>query len=219
MRVAAGLLWIVLAAPPEAEVAAALARVRAADRYQTELPGARGAVTEVRSDVPRGTRTERTRTRVHTPNLLPLWQILLWLVAIVLTAALAVWILRELEARRRAKAAVGSRGSEAAPAAAATRPRLPDHEALARAGEYGEAVHAILVTVLAAVGRAGPGLPPAWTSREVLAAVKVGGPAHEALKSLVRLVEITRFGGAPATEADYRRARDWLAALVSRRAA
>jgi Domain of unknown function (DUF4129) len=223
MMVAAGLLWVVLAAPPAADVERALERVRAADRYQTELPDNRAPEprTAPRDAPARRTTPSRDRDPVDPTDLRPVGKVLLFILAGALGVALAVWIAREVRARRLARAAIASHGADPRPAAAPAVPRAPppDHEALAARGEYGEAVHAILVLALAAIGRAGSGLPPAWTSREILAAIKLVEGPREAFAALVRAVEVTRFGGMPATEGDYRRALGWLAALVSRRAA
>ncbi|HEX5137201.1 MAG TPA: DUF4129 domain-containing protein [Planctomycetota bacterium] len=221
--VVAGILWLLLGAPSASDVDHALARVRAGDRYQTELPvehapEARTARERERRSLERT--PERRRNPVEPTDLGPVWRIVLFLVAGALAAALVAWVAREARMRRLARAAVAR--DEAAPAAApvvAHRAPAADHEALALRGLFGEAVHSILVLALASIGRAGSGLPPAWTSREVLAASKLGDDAREAFGSLVRLVEVTRFGGLPATEGDYRRALAWLAAIVARRAA
>ncbi|MCK6459481.1 MAG: DUF4129 domain-containing protein, partial [Planctomycetes bacterium] len=102
---------------------------------------------------------------------------------------------------------------------AVPRPRPPDHEALAARGAHAEAVHAVLVLALASIGSAGAGLRPAWTSREILALADLPEGPFAALSSLVRLVEVTRFGGMPASEGDYRRSLGWLAEILARRAA
>ncbi len=223
MWVSAGLLWFALGAPSASDVERALARVRAEDRYQTELPAEKAPAPRA---APRETPARRqTPARDRDPgeptDLRPVGRILLLLLAGALVLALALWSAREIRARRLARAALASHGRDPPPAAAAAVPRapLPHHEALALRGEYAEAIHSALVLALAAVGSAGSGLRPAWTSREVLAVAKLPEGAGAALASLVRLVEVTRFGGAPATEGDYRRAVGWLSDVVSRRAA
>jgi len=219
--VVAGILWLLLSAPSASDVDEALARVRAGDRYQTELPVEQPAARTAprpHHEPERERRTPEHRDPEPT-DLGPVWRIVLFLLAGALAFALAMWVVREMQTRWRAKAAVASDQAAPEPAAAAPRAPIPDHEAFARRGEFGEAVHSVLVLALASVGRAGSGLPPAWTSREILAAAKLGGSAQEAFGSLVRAVEVTRFGGMPATEADYRRALAWLVAIVARRAA
>jgi hypothetical protein len=220
---ALGFLWVLLAAPSEADVERALARARSGDRYQTEMPVERApdAPPPTREAAPAG-RT-RTRSRDRTPSdptdMRPVGKVLLILLACALGAALAVWAAREVRERWHARSAIAVAETPGPATAAAAPPRLADHEALARAGQFAEAVHSILVLALAAIGRAGSGLPVAWTSREILAAATLPDGRREALASLVRLVELTRFGGVPATEGDYRRALACLAGIVAGRAA
>jgi len=213
MTLLAGLLWAALAAPPE-DVQRAVERVRASERYQTELPGARReASSPVRG--PRATRrTERGRFNPDPGpdvSLAPIGSALLWLVVTALCAALVVWLALEWRARSRARAATRALATAPAPAdaAAATAP-LPDHEVLARKGEFTDAIHAILMLVLRTIGRAHAGMRPAWTSREILRQVTLAEQPQRALTSLVRLVEVTRFGGAAAGEEEYRHALGWL---------
>jgi hypothetical protein len=76
-------------------------------------------------------------------------------------------------------------------------------DALARAGRYGEAIHALLLDTLAALSRSAE-LPPSLTSREIVAGVRLPPAAREALAGLTLSVEVSRFGGAEPGEADYR---------------
>jgi hypothetical protein len=91
----------------------------------------------------------------------------------VFGAAVALWLAREIQAKVRARAAVASASTPAQAGAPAPAPPPPDHEVLAGKGEYREAIHAILLLVLGRIGRAQAGLKPAWTSREILALVKL----------------------------------------------
>ena len=217
MGLGAGLIWwVVLAAPEAAEVDAAVERVFASDEYQTELPGSPVIEAPVRTP-------ERPRRRASQPRdpdpvdadgLRPMGPVLLWLFAGVLGVAVAVWLAREFRARQRARAAIAAAAAkpeETVPVAAAL--RVADHERLAHEGRHAEAIHALLMAVLAAIGRAHAGMRPAWTSREILRLLKLEDGAHRALRSLVGLVEVTRFGGAPAREEEYRRALGWLDAI------
>jgi hypothetical protein len=122
---------------------------------------------------------------------------LLWAALAVAVALLVTWLWRRL-----------SRGVEdAAAAAPVVLPPLEvpiaGAEALAAAGRFAEAIHSLLLETLAALSRAAR-LAPSQTSREVLARTPLPGRAREALAGLVSAVEISRFGGAEATEADYR---------------
>jgi hypothetical protein len=103
--------------------------------------------------------------------------------------------------------AAGPKPAGAAPAAPgpgdAPGPPGEDAEALAAEGRYSDAIHALLLGVLARRG----GLHPAWTSREALKRLRLEPTGREALGEIVALVERTLFGGLPATRADYESAR------------
>jgi len=217
MGLGAGLIWwAMLLAPEAAEVDAAVERVFASDEYQTELPRDVPVEAPARSPArpPRREPQLRDPDPVDLDGLRPIGSVLLWLFAGVLGIAVAVWLARELQARQRARAAiVAAAAKPAEPAPAAAAPRVADHQRLAGEGRFAEAIHALLVAVLAAIGRAHAGMRPAWTSREILALVKLEDGPHRALRSLVGLVEVTRFGGAPAREEEYRRALSWRDAI------
>lgn len=120
--------------------------------------------------------------------------------AVVLGALAAVWLVRWLLARRSAGGEVTAPGD--APAAALD-VRLERPEALAATGRFAEAIHQLLLETLAALSRADR-LPPSFTSREILAAVRLPARARGALSGLVLAVELSRFGGEPAGAAEYR---------------
>jgi len=210
MVLLAGLLWVTVMAPSPAEVEQAVRRVRASGRYQTELPGERAAAPSETPPRPHTTRPQRDPDPQGGSDLRPVGDVLLWLLFGALGAAAAVWLVRELQTRRRARAATVPLAAAPRETVAAALAPLPEHELLARRGEYTEAIHAILMLVLSALGRARSGMKPAWTSREILSLVKLEEGAQGALTSLVRLVEVTRFGGAPAREEEYARAVGWL---------
>ncbi len=216
MDLGAGLIsWALLAAPEGAEVDAAVERVLAADRYQTELPLVRPQEPLPEPERQRPPRREPPPRAADPPpfrdgaDLRPVGSALLWIFAAAFGIAVAVWLVREIQQRRRAKGVVGP-PVPAEPVPAPPVPRIPDYEALALAGRHADAIHAILISVLAAIGHV---LKPAWTSREILGLVKLEDGAHRALKSLVGLVEVTRFGGATAREEEYRSALGWLGAI------
>ncbi len=212
MGLGAGLIfWIVLAAPEPFEVDAAIERVLASDDYQTELPAGPAPVPETMP--PRRASRPRDPEPFHADDLRPVGSVLLWLFAGVLGVAVAVWLAREFQQRQRARAAIAAPAKPEEPVPAAEAAQIPEHEALALAGRHADAVHAILLSVLAAIGRAHAGMRPAWTSREILTLLKLEDGAHRALRSLVGLVEVTRFGGAPAREEEYRKALGWLGAI------
>jgi hypothetical protein len=74
---------------------------------------------------------------------------------------------------------------------------------LADARRFAEAIHVLLLETLAALSRAAR-LAPSLTSREIVSRVPLPARAREALGGLVLAVEVSRFGGAPAGETDYR---------------
>ncbi len=211
---AAWICWAALAAPGDAEVDAAVERVLAADRYQKELPVDR--VSEAPASAP-ATRPARRDTRepssVDGDALRPVGSALLWIFLGALGITLALWLAREARERRRARAAIGAPAAPATAPAAPPVARVPDHEALAHAGRFADAIHAVLIGALAAIGRAHAGMRPAWTSREIVGLVKLEAKALGALRSLVGLVEVTRFGGKPAREEEYREALSWLGSI------
>ena len=84
---------------------------------------------------------------------------------------------------------------------------LGSAEELAAAGRYAEAIHLLLLETLSALSRAFR-LAPSLTSREIAGRVLLSARAREALLALVEAVEISRFGGSPAGEPDYRACRE-----------
>jgi hypothetical protein len=118
-------------------------------------------------------------------------------VAVAVLLALA-WVVRLLVSGRERDVAVPAEAEVAPLEVELTRP-----ERLAAAGRYSEAIHALLLETLAALSRASR-LPTSFTSREILERVRLPARAREALGGLVLAVEISRFGGIPASEADYR---------------
>jgi len=126
-----------------------------------------------------------------------LLRILLW-TALAVFAILAVsWLVRRLTG--------GARDVElaepGAPAPALI--RIESAEALAAEGRWAEAIHALLLETLEALSRAAR-LTPSLTSREIVERVPLPARARDALEGLVLAVEVSRFGGAPAAEPEYR---------------
>jgi hypothetical protein len=126
-----------------------------------------------------------------------LLRILLWTAVAVAAALLVAWAWRRVSGRAR-DAEVGE-----APGPAPLEVPVDRAEALAAAGRYAEAIHTLLLETLLALSRAAR-LAPSFTSREIVARVPLAPRAREALVGLVQAVELSRFGGAAAGEADYR---------------
>jgi hypothetical protein len=136
----------------------------------------------------------------HSLSLGP-WELLLrallWAALAVAVGLLAVWLWRRLARGVKDAAAV------APEVLAPLEVPIAGAEALAAAGRFAEAIHSLLLETLAALSRTAR-LAQSQTSREVLARTPLPGRAREALAGLVSAVEVSRFGGAAATEADYR---------------
>lgn len=148
---------------------------------------------------------------------IPTWlgdisRILLWVVIGVAVALALMWLVKAVvergessqrDARRKAD---GDTDASALP--------LPDPEALAAAGRFEEAVHALLLHALAHLGeRPEIALAPSWTSREILRRVSLEEGPRGALSELVQSVERCHFGGRPAERADFEQCRSYARAL------
>src|SRR5262249_38684250 len=93
--------------------------------------------------------------------------------------------------------------------AALPRAPLPDPEALAGAGRYAEAIHAVWLRTLAELAaRQRLSLPPSQTTREIAAAGPASAQARPALRALVGAVEESLFGGRPVGPDEYRSSLD-----------
>ena len=127
--------------------------------------------------------------------------IVMWVLGGLVVGLLAIWLIREVrwgELRR---------GRGPRPPLGGARPSEPppwfqEAEALAGAGRYGQAVHALLLGVLAVLG-AKAHWSRAVTAREIAAEHARAGD----LGPLVAAAERAHFGGEPATEREYRAAR------------
>jgi uncharacterized protein DUF4129 len=126
-----------------------------------------------------------------------LLRILLWTALAVIVVLAVSWLARRLGG--------GARDAEVPEPAGAAPPAIPieSAEALARDGRWADAIHALLLETLQALSRAAR-LAPSLTSREIVERVSLPARARDALLGLVLAVEISRFGGAPAGEGDYR---------------
>lgn len=82
----------------------------------------------------------------------------------------------------------------------------PDLESLVRAGRWAEAVHLLLqLAVRRLEHRLRRTVPPNLTSREMLRLRDLEAPARTPLSTLVEAVELSHFGGLPATREDFQR--------------
>jgi hypothetical protein len=135
-------------------------------------------------------------------------QLLLWAIMAVVVALGAFWLASEMGGFT--SDAVGSRRAERpdapldAPDRAVVERPLGDADELAGRGQFGEAIHVLLLRTLHELARRLPErLPPSLTSREILARVRIPGDARDALAALVGAVEISHFGGMTPDQADF----------------
>jgi hypothetical protein len=145
---------------------------------------------------------QRDLPAVPTLDVAPEWLVLL--VRVLLAAGLAavvvvaaMWLWRRLRGHVP-DVTLASPESGSAPIAIPT----TSAEALAAAGRYAEAIHALLLDTLTALSRAAR-LAPSLTSREIVARALLAPAAREALASLVAVVEVSHFGGVASGEGDY----------------
>jgi hypothetical protein len=144
---------------------------------------------------------ERRRPRtVMADPLAELATIIWWLGATVAAAVLLLWLFRGLSERGLPGQAVQIEPSAAARSTHGTTAREVDFEALAREGRFGDAIHGLLLNLIARAR----GLAPSLTSREIVRRMKLSQPVRKALAELVLAVERSHFGGRQAVAADYR---------------
>jgi uncharacterized protein DUF4129 len=106
--------------------------------------------------------------------------------------------------RQRDEASEPDRTAESALAGAAVEVDLKKVRALADRGDFGDAIHLLLLlTFQSLCDLAGTELRPAWTSREILREIPLPEAAQQALRSLVTAVELSHFGGVEPTRADF----------------
>lgn len=93
---------------------------------------------------------------------------------------------------------------------------LPDPYALARAGAYDAAVHALLLHAFATLNRRHPrAIAPAQTGREIITLPPLTPPERKSVTALVRAVERARFAHRPLTAAEWESARTAAAPLLT----
>jgi hypothetical protein len=132
-------------------------------------------------------------------------RILLW-GAVILGVAVTLWSLRDslpaFSRSRRIKAAETMSGFSD-PSARMEEAQL-EADDLARRGQYGEAMHVLLLKSLAEIRlRLGTSFAVSLTSREILRRVALPQSGTGALGAIVQSVEQTYFGGRPAGQEDY----------------
>jgi len=131
-------------------------------------------------------------------------QVLLWVLVGVVALLATLWLVQRLRGYRPDEhladpppAAVTSRAIEPL--------SLDEAQALAQAGRYDAALHALLLAVFQALDPERV-LAGSLTSREILAEVSLGKRARGALEDLVAGVEVSLFGGRSPGATQFTRA-------------
>ena len=141
----------------------------------------------------------------------------LFLVLLVVVVLLALgWLLQNVPwGRRREIPAAGDQ--PVAAAAEEPEPRFEDAARLAAEGRYAEAVHALLLASIRHFAeRSRVAVQPSRTSRELVRLLPLGPDTRETFAELVRMVELSLFGGAPVSAEDYERSLARFRALTRR---
>ena len=213
--VVTALAGVIAAAPAPGQVRGEIDRVLAEGGYQTELPSAKsggkgGKWSGADPTFEYKPRQRKQRREVEAGHD-TFGQVVAFLFYILIGAgvvALLIWIITEMSGYWKDKPAADKPGKTAPPGAAdavTTKP-LGDAEALAAQGDFGRAIHVLLLTTLFELSaKLEQRLPDALTSREVLAQVTLNEAARGALGGLIDAVEVSHFGGQAPGEADYQR--------------
>ncbi|MEZ4288979.1 MAG: hypothetical protein R3E53_00035 [Myxococcota bacterium] len=179
-------------------VQAALDRALAREDYQTSIPRIE------RAAPPRVSVAPPTGLRI----LFGVLEVLLWAVGLLALALVVVHVARSWTQRvRRGVGASADDSAVGSHSRLAGRELVIDRaaiEALANEGRYGEAVHELLLLTLQSLCElARVQLRSGWTSREILREIPLPDGAGEALRDLVRHVELSHFGDAVPGRDDY----------------
>jgi len=202
--------WLLAAGAPAASAAAspdavtqAVEQVYAPGDYQTELP---------QEALP-----EAPRELWELPDAVKeIIAIIFWTLVAVGGLLLLFYLANALPSLREAlrrRAADRDRPATGAVATDADRERLDialaEADRLAGEGAYGAALHLLLLYCLSELRRRFDlRLPPAFTSREILAAPVLPEARRNGLSVIVSAVEISHFGGRPVDAATYRQCRE-----------
>jgi len=198
------LLWFllvpVLAEPTPDEVRRATTDTYEAGDYQRELPGVKsvpfdGTLPEVRRS---DSALSESRREGSLSALAVIARALMWIVVVAVAVFAIVWLVREIPQRSFRKRAAAAATPETAAGAAPT--AIPAPRALAAEGRFGEAIHVLLLELIASLGER---VAPAWTSREVLRRLRWPADAKEPVRNLVGRVEQILFGGKTARAVDF----------------
>ncbi len=229
----AGIVLSIVCSVPSAEEIRQAQRVVLSDSvYQTELPG---RVAPPRNRLPErpqqrwveptttpqrgGNRPVRRRNQGRPADIRgqladdvdgnQIGRALAWTLFCVLGLVLVAALIRNMRGFTRDVRRQQAPGAPTPPTPLALTRPLTESERLAAAGDYGEAIHILLLETLSELGTRIPGsVHRSWTSREILARSPLGEDARGALGMLVRSVEASLFGHADVGPGDYDRSRE-----------
>lgn len=177
------------------------------------------APVESSQPVSRRDRPEREETEDAARGTASLASMTVYLLVGIAVILLVVWLLME-GADRRAKEEPGAKtdgGGEGEPALKGRDFALDDATRLAAQGLYAEAMHVLLLVAIHQVAeRSRASLPPSRTSRELVRLLPLGAESRESFGEMVRAVELTLFGGAPAGVQDYQRSLEHFRHITGR---
>ncbi len=141
----------------------------------------------------------------------PFFKVMGWLLLAALGAAIGYGLYQLVMSyvnRPRSETEV-SDAAEIDIEASAAQAWLDDAEQLAGSGQYGDAVHHLLLNAIEYLKRrSGKMIPRAWTAREIQQQLPISILARALLQLLVQTVERAHFAGRDVSESDYRRCRD-----------
>ncbi len=139
------------------------------------------------------------------------WEILAWTVAAIAVAALLFFLSRALFRRfsDKTKSEADDIGEEGwRPESAKAQTLLGEADALARAGNYAEAVHLLLYRSVQDIEQKLPGfLRPALTSRDIASSETLPDRARVAFAKIAQIVERGIFAARPVDEQGWTEAR------------
>lgn len=144
------------------------------------------------------------------PAVVEALRLLMWGVIFAGVALLVYYLINEARLFSRWKQEDWQQPDEGAAAAGSAQARgitLEDCDRLAAGGDFAGAIHALLLHWIGRLRDRGVSFSSSMTSRELLRRLKLEEPEREALSLLVRLAELTHFGGRVASESDFRECR------------
>jgi hypothetical protein len=197
MELLPAVLVAVLAAVPADDVRRAAREVLAGGGYQKDLPAAGAAVAPPVAPA-------RTGIRLPTFGGGLLTSVAFWAAVIILVAAglSALWPSGPSFANLPAPPAAAPRP----PPREGPHPSLARVEELAREGQFGRAIHALLLCMIDELRSRSPAArTPSLTARELTARVQVHESQRRALAAVVDEAERVHFGGRRAGADEYER--------------